>query len=369
VSGNLRFAFPLLIAVCPALVGAEPPRKPAVAELFEDDAEGLLAKLKNREGEGRAEKGEVFSGAQSIKISPMQLYDREITGWKYRIVEKPKPGEYRYLRFAWKTDGCVGVMLQMHDVKDWYIRYTAGQNTQGWESKSVAAKPPTEWVVVTRDLYADFGERTIQGLALTVFGGKAAYFDHIYFGRTVEDLDRIDANGAMNAKAKALPPDELARLWLDLAAASASREYAALWRLKASPAEAIPFLKGRLRVPDTEPDATQIRQWIGALDADRFATREMAMKKLGEHLEIAAFHLDEALRGKPSPEQRSRVQKLLAGRQSDETVAARILKAVRVLEFMETPESRKCLEDLAKGPEGARATVAAQAALKRLAAN
>jgi hypothetical protein len=364
----LRFAFPLLVVLGSALAGAEPVRKPAVAELFEDDAEGLLAKLKNHEGEGRPEKDEVFSGSQSVKIMPMQRYDREILGWKYRIVEKPKMGEYRYLRYAWKTDECVGVMLQLHDAKDWHIRYTAGQNTQGWETKFVAAKPPAEWVVVTRDLYADFGERTIQGLALTVFGGKAAYFDHVYFGRTVEDLDRIDATVATDATPKALSSDELLRLWLDLGGQSAPRDYAAMWRLRASPAEAIPFLKGKLAVSDAAPNATQIQKWVLELDAARYLTREVASKKLGENLEIAALHLEAALRGKPSPEQRSRLEKLLAGWRSG-SVAPRMLKAVQVLEFMETPESRKCLEELSKGPEGARPTVAAQHALRRLAAN
>jgi len=229
VGRTWRLAAVVIAIGVPAGVRAAPPARPAVAEILEDDAGGLLDKLKSKAGQGLAETAEVFSGTQAVKIIPMQVYDREIPGWKYRIVEKPKEGEYRYLRFAWKADGCAGVMLQMHDVKDWYIRYTAGQNTQGWESKFVSDKPPADWVVVTRDLYADFGERTIQGLALTAFGGKAAYFDHIYFGRTVEDLDRIDATGAT---AKALGTDELNQLWLALAGPSAARDYAALWRLQ-----------------------------------------------------------------------------------------------------------------------------------------
>src|SRR5205823_2047644 len=151
----------------------------------------LLKQLGGGPGEGHVEKGIVFSGKSSVKIVPMQRYARVIPGWKYRIVEKPKPGEYRYVRFAWKADGCSGIMLQLHDEKDWNIRYTAGFDVQGWGTKYVAAKPPPEWTVVTCDLFKDFGERTIQGIALTAFDGQGGYFDHIYFGRTVEDLDRI----------------------------------------------------------------------------------------------------------------------------------------------------------------------------------
>jgi hypothetical protein len=355
----------LAVPLKPDGVRAAPPARPAVAEILEDDAAGLLDKLKSKAGQGLAETAEVFSGTQAVKIIPMQVYDRAVPGWKYRIVEKPKAGEYRYLRFAWKADGCAGVMLQLHDVKDWYIRYTAGQNTQGWEAKFVADAPPADWAVVTRDLYADFGERTIQGLALTAFGGRAAYFDHIYLGRSVEDLDRIDATGAAAGKPKALAPDELARLWQDLGGASAPRAYAALWRLRASPAEAVPFLKGKLTASVAGPDAARIRQWVRDLDAARYPVREAATRKLGEHVEAAAPLLEESLRGTPSPEARERAEKLLAGRPGDP--AGHVLRAVRALEYAETPSARACLEELAKGPEGARPTVAARAALGRLA--
>ena len=55
--------------------------------------------------------------------------------------EKPKTGEYRYLRFTWKADGCRGIMLQLHDEKDWHIRYTAGVDAHNWGTKFVAEKP------------------------------------------------------------------------------------------------------------------------------------------------------------------------------------------------------------------------------------
>jgi hypothetical protein len=340
----------------------------AVVELFEDDAEGLLKKLTNPTGdpgEGHAEKNEVFSGKQAIKIIPMQRYEPHIAGWKHRIVEKPKAGEYRYLRFAWKADGCDGIMLQMHDEKDWYIRYTSGQNARGWETKFVSNKAPGEWVVVTRDLFSDFGERTIEGIALTAFGGKAAYFDHIYFGRTIEDLDRVDATGATAGKPKALSEGDLASLWSDLGGANAPKAYSALWRLRASPAESVPFLKMKLAQSDKGPDTTQIKMWIRDLDADRFVIRAEATRKLTEHLDIAASYLEDALRQKPTSEMRERIEKLLELHKADAR-GEMIFKAVRILEYIDKPEARKCLENLSKGPEQARATIAAREALKRL---
>src|SRR5262249_18453850 len=78
-------------------------RRPPVVELLEDNAEALLKQLTNPTGdpgEGHVEATVVFSGANSIKIVPMQRFHPTIPGWRHRIVEKPAPGEYRYLRFA-----------------------------------------------------------------------------------------------------------------------------------------------------------------------------------------------------------------------------------------------------------------------------
>src|SRR5262249_34058703 len=128
---------------------ADEPKAPAsVLALLEDNAEALLKQLTNPTGdpgEGQVEKTVVFSGTQSIKIIPMQRFHPRLPGWKHRIVEKPALGEYRYLRFAWKADGCAGIMLQLHDEKDWHVRYTAGIDQFNWGTKFVADKPPSEW--------------------------------------------------------------------------------------------------------------------------------------------------------------------------------------------------------------------------------
>src|SRR4051794_6614286 len=115
--GNRMVGMTLLWAgICWTGAGpaADPARSAAVAELLEDNAEVLLLKLTNPtgdSGEGHVEKSVVFSGKSSIRIVPLQRFEPAIPGWKYQIAEKPGPGEYRYLRFAWKADGCLGVML------------------------------------------------------------------------------------------------------------------------------------------------------------------------------------------------------------------------------------------------------------------
>ena len=54
-------------------------------------------------------------------------------------------------------------------------RYCAGRNTTGWQSVEVSPTPPTDWTMVTRDLWRDFGEFTLTGLAPTAMGGPALF--------------------------------------------------------------------------------------------------------------------------------------------------------------------------------------------------
>ena len=348
---------------------AEPPPQAPVAELLEDDAQGLLKLLTNPTGdpgEGRVENTDVFSGKAGIKIIPMQRFHNRIPGWKYHITENPKPGEYRYLRFAWKADGAKGIMLQLHDEKDWNIRLTAGIDAYNWGTKFVADAPPPKWTVVTRDLFMEFGERTIQGIALTVFEGNAGYFDHIYFARTIDDLDRIDATGLGKGPAPQPTPAELDSLWIDLGGDDAARAYLAFWTLHAASAQSVPFLDKTLRWTKSPETMKQVRGWITQLDADLYAAREEAMKKLAEHMDIASGLLKKELETTPSAEMRLRIEQLLAAASSNGGETLRLEKGVQMLEFMKTPEAKKCLTELANGAGDSTVAEAAKAALKRM---
>jgi len=57
-------------------------------------------------------------------------------------------------------------------------RYHAGRNTTGWQSVEISSSAPREWTVVTRDLWKDFGDFTLTGIAPTAMGGDAL-FDRI----------------------------------------------------------------------------------------------------------------------------------------------------------------------------------------------
>src|SRR5918993_636505 len=139
----------LAALLVPALVAAAEP--PAVVELFEDDVKGMLDRLTHggiggsEPNDARAETDDVFSGTAALRVAPSQRFCPDIKGWDFAIAERPKPGEYRYLRFAWKKVTPGGpVMLQFHTRRptaDWNIRYYMGPGPP-WESKVLAPVGP-----------------------------------------------------------------------------------------------------------------------------------------------------------------------------------------------------------------------------------
>src|SRR4051812_45515782 len=151
-------------------VAADPP---AVVELFEDDAAGLIPKLTmggiggSEDVRVAAETADVFAGKAALRVAASQRFSRDIMGWDFAIAEKPRAGEYRYLRFAWKKLDAGPLMVQFHTrkpVADWVIRYHAGTDPPPWAAKVVSPTAPREWAVVTRDLFADFGAVTVGGV-------------------------------------------------------------------------------------------------------------------------------------------------------------------------------------------------------------
>ncbi|WP_397568750.1 PVC-type heme-binding CxxCH protein [Schlesneria sp. T3-172] len=173
-------------------------RQPQQRVVLLDDNPSMAMSLS--EGEGTAEfvTTEKFAGESCLRITPPQRYSARIKGWEFRIREKPVVGEYRYLRFAWKSPQASGVMLELADEGMWppaeepLRRYFAGKNLTAWQAVGLAPRPPGDWVVITRDLWQDFGDFTLTGIAPTAIGGPA-FFDRIELLRTV---DESSAGGA-----------------------------------------------------------------------------------------------------------------------------------------------------------------------------
>jgi len=355
-----RVLFLLLLLASSAL--AEPPALPGVFTIMEDDAEGLLKVLNNPWGDsgtGHVEDKDTFSGSRCIRVVPLQRYSNAV-GWELKIREKPRDGEYRYLRFAWKSVGGSGIMVQLSDT-DWNLRYVAGNNTHGWAAKSVAEKAPDRWTVVTRDLFADFGDRDLKGIALTAFDGECGLFDHIHVARTLAGLDRICIVGTPEE----LTTPRLEECWRALGADDDREGYRAKCKLANDPARTVPFLRGKLPVVESRIEPAQIATWVKELDDEKFAKRENARRMLEKHLAAAAGILRLELERTISAETRRVVERLLKLSERPHPDQLRQERGISVLEIVNSPEARKLLIDLAKGADGARLTVLAREALQR----
>lgn len=187
------------VAVAVKVVPGERPPVEKPFAIFEDQAE-FAANLNQGGGQATLASDEKYSGAVSVKVTPDQRFNPALPGLGVKIREKPAPGEYRYLRFAWKKQGGQAICLQLNHDGQWgpvgdrpaKFRYHAGPAGEVFGgSVGVDANLPAAFTVVTRDLFADFGEFTLSGIALSPVDGEYALFDHLYLGTTPEDLDLV----------------------------------------------------------------------------------------------------------------------------------------------------------------------------------
>jgi NPCBM/NEW2 domain len=172
----------------------EPPGRKTI---FEDEYD-FVRRLNQGAGVANLETKDRYSGSAAIRITPEQqcLHSRFLG--EIRIRREPGRGEFRYLQFAWKKSDGGAIGLQLANNGKYgpekpggpTFRYHAGPyKPWGTDSLVVSDKLPAGWVLVTRDLFADFGEFTLTGLSLDARGGSEALYDHIRLGRTLKDFE------------------------------------------------------------------------------------------------------------------------------------------------------------------------------------
>jgi WD40 repeat protein len=179
-----------------------------------------------------------------------------------------------------------------------------------------------------------------------------------------------DALSGRPAKAKELTDGELADAWRDLAGADARRAFDVANRLSASRSEPVlSYIRDRLHPVKPFGDAEKVKQLIGQLEHPSFKVREQASRELTQLGEQIEPLLRTALAGDSPSETRQRLDALVTTFEKRELTPdeLRALRALRVLEQLNTPASRAILNDLAAGAPGVRLTIEAAAASKRLA--
>jgi outer membrane protein assembly factor BamB len=198
--GNLRLAE---IALHGEKLGPSHPdviAKRPVAVLF-DENEDLKAALVANQLKFRFEGA--YSGGRCLELNKdaeayppfLPPFGHALPNWDFEIAEKPRPGQYRYLQFAWKATSpdTKGIALQANEMRYGVaIGVHCGEYRppDGVRPKKVADGVPKDWQVVRIDLWEFFKQPVrIQSLRLSCRGGGAA-FDRIVLGRTEDDLPK-----------------------------------------------------------------------------------------------------------------------------------------------------------------------------------
>jgi RNA polymerase sigma factor (sigma-70 family) len=176
--------------------------------------------------------------------------------------------------------------------------------------------------------------------------------------------DVTGRSAAERAGDVSLTERERNRLWDELSNdKDAALAFRAMCLLLRDPAGTVRLI-GEHLPPVSPVEEAQVARWLADLDNVQFTVREQAMRELARHGEAVESSLRKLLDGRPSLEVRQRVKLLLEKLEGANRL--RMLRAVEVLEHIDTPEARQLLEKLAGGAAGAAQTREAKAALERL---
>lgn len=122
----------------------------------------------------------------------------ELTGLSIPIRENPGPGEYRYITFAWVKWGGEQIGMKFH-----VSEKSVNQKGKKYDFTYIAGEPkdlinqltglnlgdkPGHWMVMTRDLWKDFGNITLTGMSFICPERRDAGFDEIFLAKTQDDI-------------------------------------------------------------------------------------------------------------------------------------------------------------------------------------
>jgi hypothetical protein len=187
-------------------------RRPGLLALFEDD-DKFLDRLREGSGQAELDRVEAYSGSASLRVTKGEVGNAFLFSEPLKIRETPKVGEFRFLRFVWKKKQGAPLCLQLTSdgrygeektqVERQTLRYDAGPGERSHGgARRMDDKLPTEWIVVTRDLVGDWGEFSLTGISFGTPDEQPAWLDHVYLGRSWQELDKIQVEAHSSRKKK-----------------------------------------------------------------------------------------------------------------------------------------------------------------------
>ena len=166
---------------------------PSPIALFEDEPD--LLDVAEEDAAQFVGTDKAYSGETTLRIPVGEDAGLRMAGFSLAIREHPGRGEFRYLRFAMRKRGGGSLKITFipaegpAEVRTYLAGpkpTTAERTKQLWQWNV-----PDEWIVLTRDLFADFGAMEIRSLDISALGGEAALVDHVYLAAAEADLGEI----------------------------------------------------------------------------------------------------------------------------------------------------------------------------------
>lgn len=203
-TGNLRLAEIIFRGEALGCPHADAADDKPVAVLFDEGDSLFNETYLNNENKGlelrASNTGEAFSGGFFLYMNNSGSFQARsprvkttMPTWGFPIKENPVPGEYRYLRFAWRafSEKTTGIALNFSEQgKNGVTVYTGKiHNLDLKQAIKAADAPPQKWEVVTIDLWelASRAPFSIGNMQLSCEGGAAA-IDAVMLARSENDF-------------------------------------------------------------------------------------------------------------------------------------------------------------------------------------
>lgn len=142
--------------------------------------------------------GATITGAREqavVRLTPAGRFQIAL-GEQFSIRERPQWGEYRFLRFAVKKQGKgrMAVELEPAAPRTKPLRYDVGRGKPSYDASIRVWEgdlPSKDWIFITRDLYADFGQFDLASLVVGCPDGEWGEIKGFQLARKPNDFELL----------------------------------------------------------------------------------------------------------------------------------------------------------------------------------
>jgi hypothetical protein len=168
--------------------------RPDIYEVFDE-----LGAWSKTAGDGKAIIASAIDdphhGQRAVQIPSGSAYE---LSWDKPVAirERPLWGEYRFIRFAFRSkakSAHATVRLLSRDGTHQSVYYAGPRRSENRQAHRVWDRHlPDQWTLITRDVARDFGNLDLIGIQVQLSEGQDVSFDNIYLARSLDDFANWD---------------------------------------------------------------------------------------------------------------------------------------------------------------------------------